>query len=553
MIGMSNKNLKKFEKVLWIVFITVGFAGVFSFVLLCREGKLQKRPAENVSRQPETEQNESGTGVESGLSDKTMWLPEGCGLYESLPEIYFENENGVKYSSRDFNGKKTVLVFWASWCEDCREQMPHMKEFMEFSKNFGDIQFLFINRLDGTRETKENAAAYFQELGLDAPVYFDVGETAYQALGMKNIPTTYFLDEEGKIITWSAGQITEKSVFEAYLNNLCKGNRQATQDFVINALTDEEGGIHTTYVPGDTAATLASQVLSESQGILMEYAVRTGQKELFDRTWNYVRGNMNLGGLISWCITEGTASGVNALLDDLRIYRALREAEKLWGGYAGDAAGIGGAIAAYAVQDGCYVDFYDTKNGQAAGILTLCYIDLETMELLAGTYDVLREAYENAAEILQYGQISETFPLFYTRYNYKTKSYEKDDLHMAEAMVTLLHMAKAGILPENTHDWLRKQMEYGSIMAKYTVDGEPVEGYQYESTAVYALTAMIGDTLGDAGLRGWALKKMEKSRIQDCSRVYNGAFGNEDGSGIVSFDQLMPLSAYAALETIDKD
>ena len=80
-----------------------------------------------------------------------------------------------------------------------------------------------------------------------------------------------------------------------------------------------------------------------------------------------------------------------------------------------------------------------------------------------------------------------------------------------------------------------------------------MEGYQYESTAVYALTAMIGDTLGDAGLRGWALKKMEKSRIQDCSRVYNGAFGNEDGSGIVSFDQLMPLSAYAALETIDKD
>lgn len=543
--------MEKLEKILWIAFVTVGLVGVLSFILLCSAGRVQKQSAEDVSKQPEADVN--GTDMQSGLSDKTMWLPEKCNLYEIFPEIYFENENGEKFSSRDFIGKKTVVVFWASWCEDCQEQMPHMKEFMEFSKGFGDIQFLFINRLDGIRETKENAAAYFLELGMDVPCYFDVGETAYQTLGIKNIPTTYFLDEGGKIITWSAAQITGKSVFEAYLNNLCRGNRQATQDFLTNVLMDENGGIHTTYVPDDPAATLASPVLSESQGILMEYAVRTGQKELFDRAWNYVRGNMNLGGLISWCVTDGTASGVNALLDDLRIYHALREAEKHWGGYAADAGSLEEALASYVIQDGRYVDFYDTKNRQAADILTLCYIDPETMELLAGTGKVCRQAYKNAVELLKNGQISGSFPLFYTRYNYKTKSYEKDDLHMAEAMVTLLHMAKAGILPENTHDWLRSQMQYGAIMAKYTVNGEVAEGYHYESTAVYALTAMVGDTLGDAELRGWALKKMEKMRIQDCSRVYNGAFGGADGSGITSFDQLIPLSAYAVLETSNND
>ena len=111
------------------------------------------------------------------------------------------------------------------------------------------------------------------------------------------------------------------------------------------------------------------------------------------------------------------------------------------------------------------------------------------------------------------GKISEDFPLYYSWYNYKTGEYEKDDLNTAEAMVTLLHLAEAGLLKDDTAQWLKSQMDREGIKARYTVSGEVVDGYNYDSTAVYALVAMIAEKIGDKDLQGKALKKMEKMRI----------------------------------------
>ena len=195
-----------------------------------------------------------------------------------------------------------------------------------------------------------------------------------------------------------------------------------------------------------------------------------------------------------------------------------------------------------------YVDFYDLKNRQAADILTLCYIDLETMEALSASDRAFKKAESQAKELLLEGQISEEFPLYFCRYDYKEKAYSQDDLNMAEALVTLLHLAEADCLPENTHQWLKKEMAQGGIMARYNIEGEIVDGYQYESTAIYALLTLIGEELGDEELQDQALRKMEKMRVLNTSLPYHGAFGLEDGSGITSFDQLLPLLVYATLE-----
>ena len=76
------------------------------------------------------------------------------------------------------------------------------------------------------------------------------------------------------------------------------------------------------------------------------------------------------------------------------------------------------------------------------------------------------------------------------------------------------------------------------------MEGQPVNGYQYDSTAVYALTAMIAREIGDKDLQGKALKKMEIMRIVNTSYAYHGAFGMTDGTGIIAFDQIMAMLAY---------
>lgn len=548
---MENNSLKKIEKILRIVFLMLAVIVVAGVVILL---KIDSSKPYITEQKDETSLEETFPGEEedesewaAGLSDSTLWLPKNCGLYEPLPKISFYGRNDRVYDMDDWKGKTVVLVFWASWCEDCQKQMPKMAEFEKIASQYGDVSFLYINRTDGKRETRETAENYFEELGVSGRMYYDISELAYNTLGIQNIPTTLFLDKEGRIAAWSPKQIEEESEFEALLKDVIYGKAAVTAEFVTQYMMDAEGGIHSQFKK-EREIDSQSEVLSESQGLFMLYAAETEDRQLFDRAFSYVKNQLWQDGLAAWKKEYGETGEVNALIDDFRIYRALCEAQELWGGYEEDILTLQNALLEWGIEKNQYVDFYDWSNSKYASRFTLCYGDLEVMQLLAKESAKGDAAYKKALEIMERGQISNEFPLYYSWYNYARDKYEKDDLNSAEAMVTLLHLARQGRLKSNTIKWLKNQMAGEGIKMRYTIKGEVVKGYNYDSTAVYAIVVMIADEIGDDTLRQQALKKMEKMRINDTSLEYNGAFGMEDGSGITSFDQLMPMLAYQRVE-----
>ncbi|WP_414732166.1 hypothetical protein [Acetobacterium carbinolicum] len=258
---------------------------------------------------------------------------------------------------------------------------------------------------------------------------------------------------------------------------------------------------------------------------------------------------MKTPGLTSWVVSanEG-ASHTNALIDDLRIYQALSDANGKWGGYDQFLKVYETKLLSYGLSGNDYIDFYDADTSEKSNRLTLCYADFLAMESLKSVSAEFNEPYENAMKIVNEGYISNDFPLYYSWYSYDQRKYAEDDLNMAEEMVTLLYLAEIDRLPDQTLSWLKKKMANGGIKARYTIKGKVVAGYNYDSTAVYALVAMLADEIGDIELRGNALKRMELMRINDTSLSYNGGFGIEDGSGITSFDQVMPVLAYQYAE-----
>lgn len=418
-----------------------------------------------------------------------------------------------------------------------------MKELLKTAEKYGDINFLLINKLDHKKETKERASQYLIEQGIDLNTYYDDGLSAYKTLGLHNIPTSLFLDEQGIIRAWSPRQITETSVLEGYLKDTIEGSGKVTCDFITGNMMDDKGGIHTSY-ESSREETERSDVLSESQGGMLEFAVLNNNKQLFDKVFSFITGKMNLYGLTAWKISGDMPADSNALLDDFRIVSALIAANQVWGGYEEAIKDYTAAIVRYGVNNGQYVDFYDRKYRQYATRFTLCYGDLKTMSELAKRDETLKEPYEKARKLIEEGRISDSFPLYYSWYNFKTREYERDDLNTAEALVTLLHLAEADMLPKESISWLKKEISGEGIKARYTVEGQPVNGYQYDSTAVYALTAMIAREIGDRDLQGKALKKMEIMRIVNTSYAYHGAFGMTDGTGIIAFDQIMAMLAY---------
>lgn len=531
---MSDAQLQRIQKILVGILVCLALVVLvcLAIVLLSRTG----RPS--VAEQPEQVET-----PEAGLADITTFLPDHCVLYDPMPELTFTDADGTEHTLADFAGSPLVITFWASWCPDCHEQMEIVNECEALAEENG-FTYILMDKLDHDKETKEQALAYLEENQIQPDTYFDDGLLLYDMLGMHNVPTTFFIDEHGILKGMYGRQITKPSVFEAYLLNAKSGSETVTENFVSEQMM-EAGGIHSEYHTDSVKKTYQSDVLSESQGLILEYAVVKEKQELFDNAIGYVENQMSRDALPAWRVSGKQADRVNALIDDLRIYGALIKADELWGGYEELILKYRENLKEYGLFKGQAIDFYDFKAKQPADRLTLCYADFEVMGMLAEEDEEWNNAYEQALSIVKSGKISDTFPLYYSWYNYDHSRYEETDLNMSEALVTLLHLAQIGQLPEDAIAWLNKELYGEGIMAKYDVTGKVVTGYHYESTAVYALTAMIGEEIGDAGMTGKALNKMEKMRINDTALAYNGAFGNENGTEITSFDQIVPMLAYA--------
>lgn len=86
-----------------------------------------------------------------------------------------------------------------------------------------DVHFLMVNMTDGTRETKESADQLITDNGYTFPVYYDTDSTAAINYNVMTVPTTYFVDADGKAIAYASGML-DRSSFERGLS-MCYQNQ----------------------------------------------------------------------------------------------------------------------------------------------------------------------------------------------------------------------------------------------------------------------------------------------------------------------------------------
>ena len=106
---------------------------------------------------------------------------------------------GQTVSLEKYRGQYVVLDFWASWCPDCRKDMPQMKElYTQYSGN--GVQFLGIS-FDTTREALDN---YLEKEAIAWPQVTELKKMKEskmaQAYHIKWRPSIYLLDPNGKVL-----------------------------------------------------------------------------------------------------------------------------------------------------------------------------------------------------------------------------------------------------------------------------------------------------------------------------------------------------------------
>lgn len=145
-------------------------------------------------------------GNEAEKEKEPLSATESTGTESAQPApdftVYDGEGNAIKLS--DFIGKPVVLNFWASWCGPCRNEMPYFEEaWGEFGN---DVRFLMVN-LDSNRT---DAETFLEENSYSFTVYYDSIGAASNTYGVKYIPTTFFIDGAGNLVSYATGGISKE-------------------------------------------------------------------------------------------------------------------------------------------------------------------------------------------------------------------------------------------------------------------------------------------------------------------------------------------------------
>ena len=103
-------------------------------------------------------------------------------------------------SITEYRGSVIILNFWASWCLQCRPEMPGLERLQrEFSSR--GLAVIGVN----AREDKEAARRYATELGLTFPLVLDRNGAINTLYGVVGLPTTFVIGRDGRAIGFAVG------------------------------------------------------------------------------------------------------------------------------------------------------------------------------------------------------------------------------------------------------------------------------------------------------------------------------------------------------------
>jgi len=115
--------------------------------------------------------------------DFTLLLPDG--RYTTLAEL---------------KGRPVLINFWATWCPPCRAEMP---ELLQAARDYPDLAMLAVN----VAEKPALVSQFAEQFRMDVPVVVDPQGAISDRYGVRGLPTSIFLDADGKITDVMPGAI----------------------------------------------------------------------------------------------------------------------------------------------------------------------------------------------------------------------------------------------------------------------------------------------------------------------------------------------------------
>ena len=100
----------------------------------------------------------------------------------------------------DFRGRILVLDLWATWCQPCREAIPHfVKLDKEFRRDNVDVVGISMDNPDDPGKSLKVVRKFVDKNGVEYAVAMGNRSVMNQLAPEQNLPTVLFIDTQGKV------------------------------------------------------------------------------------------------------------------------------------------------------------------------------------------------------------------------------------------------------------------------------------------------------------------------------------------------------------------
>jgi peroxiredoxin len=115
-------------------------------------------------------------------------------MASTAPDFALRSVAGANHRLSEHRGEVVALLFWASWCGDCRREL---ERFEKLRKTYAPAGFVVLSvNLD---EEPASAAPISAAAGVDYPVLVDAGKKVSRAYEADRLPLILLIDRNGVI------------------------------------------------------------------------------------------------------------------------------------------------------------------------------------------------------------------------------------------------------------------------------------------------------------------------------------------------------------------